>query len=512
MAAPNQNSEVPPVAPSESAPDATADASITTSNTTGTTTSPPDATTKPIHSLVLDTGPLIKNDPPVDVLRARAEHLYTLPSIIPEIRDAATRSRVETTLMPFVTLRSPKPQSVRFITDFARRTGDLEVLSRPDIEVLALTYELECERNGGDWRLRNTPGQKTLNGKSPRQEEASKTAEGAETEANKSSAEAPVEAEDADAKESTPALPTAEEEASLSSAVEKVDINAPEPTEKSPAGDATLESQATSTDDTKDEEVILYEEAAEGSNEEDGNEGQKEEEEEEEEEEEDEDDEGGWITPSNVNKHKARDALPSANATQPQQPVTLQAAVLTSDFAMQNVALRVNLNLVSPALSRISRLRTWVLRCHACFRVTRAMDRRFCPSCGQPSLLRAACTVDDRTGQLTVHLKRNFQWNNRGNVYSVPKPVHGSAHGRAPRTAGKGKANSYGGQGGWGRDLILAEDQKEYTRAVDEQRRTRAKDIMDDDYMPSILGGRREGPSGKIRVGAGRSVNSKRKK
>jgi RNA-binding protein NOB1 len=509
MAAPTQIAEVPPAATSEPAPDASVDASTTTSDTTGTKTSPPDASTKPIHSLVLDTGPLIKNDPPVDVLRARAEHLYTLPSIIPEIRDAATRSRVETTLMPFVTLRSPGPQSVRFITDFARRTGDLEVLSRPDIEVLALTYELECERNGGDWRLRNTPGQKTLNGKSPRQEEAGKATEGAETEADKASAEAPADAENADGKESTPVPPPAEEEASLSSTVEKLDINATEAAEKSSTDDGTLNPQAAPTDDTKDEEVIVYEEAAEGSNEEDGNEGQKTEEEEEDD---DEDDEGGWITPSNVSKHKARDALPSANATQPQQPVTLQAAVLTSDFAMQNVALRVNLNLVSPALSRISRLRTWVLRCHACFRVTRAMDRRFCPSCGQPSLLRAACTVDDRTGQLTVHLKRNFQWNNRGNVYSVPKPVHGSAHGRAPRTAGKGKANSYGGQGGWGRDLILAEDQKEYVRAVDEQRRTRAKDIMDDDYMPSILGGRREGPSGKIRVGAGRNVNSKRKK
>ncbi|KAJ3519741.1 hypothetical protein NM208_g14007 [Fusarium decemcellulare] len=120
---------------------------------------------KPIHSLVLDTGPLIKNDPPANTLRAKAEQLYTLPCIISEIRDAATRSRVETTLLPFVTLRSPKPESVKVIRDFARRTGDLAVLSKPDIEVLALGYELECERNGGDWRLRKTPGQKGLNGK-----------------------------------------------------------------------------------------------------------------------------------------------------------------------------------------------------------------------------------------------------------------------------------------------------------------------------------------------------------
>ncbi|KAF7545173.1 hypothetical protein G7Z17_g9395 [Cylindrodendrum hubeiense] len=139
------------------------------------TPSAPETAFKPIHSLVLDTGPLIKNDPPASTLRAKAEKLYTLPCIISEIRDAATRSRVETTLLPFVTLRSPKPESVKFITAFARRTGDLAVLSRPDLEVLALGYELECERNGGDWRLRNTPGQKTLNGKPNKPEEAAAT-------------------------------------------------------------------------------------------------------------------------------------------------------------------------------------------------------------------------------------------------------------------------------------------------------------------------------------------------
>ncbi|KAJ3571441.1 hypothetical protein NPX13_g5376 [Xylaria arbuscula] len=129
---------------------------------------------KPIHALILDAGPLIKNDPPVSTLLAQANELYTLPSVVSEIRDAATRSRVETTLLPFLKLRSPRPASIKFITDFARRTGDLEVLSRPDIHLMALAYELECEMNGGDWRLRNTPGQKGVNGKSPAQLEKEK--------------------------------------------------------------------------------------------------------------------------------------------------------------------------------------------------------------------------------------------------------------------------------------------------------------------------------------------------
>lgn len=456
----------------------------------------PEPTLKPIHSLVLDTGPLIKNDPPANTLRAKAEHLYTLPCIISEIRDAATRSRVETTLLPFVTLRSPRPESVKFITAFARRTGDLAVLSRPDIEVLALGYELECERNGGDWRLRNTPGQKRLNG-SPNQdkkeEEATTSTEEASTSAPEAP-EAPVEGEPAQAEEPhsledgvqqltlEPETSTPEPETStLEPETSTLEPGTPVVDE---VADNTQPAPALDAAETTDSQADVVEEAEE--DEEDSGEAS--------------DDEGGWITPSNLKKHQSKDPG-SATPSQPLQK-TLQAAVLTSDYAMQNVALRINLNLVAPSLARITHLKNWVLRCHGCFTISKDMNRQFCPSCGQPTLNRTSCSTDSQ-GVFRVHLKKNFQWNNRGNVYSVPKPYHGSANGRLPKNAA--------GKGNWGSGLILAEDQKEFTRAGEEQRRTRKKDIMDQDYLPDLLSGNRSGGNGKIRVGAGRTVNSKRK-
>ncbi|KAG5795253.1 hypothetical protein H9Q69_005715 [Fusarium xylarioides] len=436
---------------------------------------------KPIHSLVLDTGPLIKNDPPANTLRAKAEQLYTLPCIISEIRDAATRARVETTLLPFITLRSPNPESVKVIRDFARRTGDLAVLSKPDIDVLALGYELECERNGGDWRLRKTPGQKGLNGKPNKPAEGEKT----ETETEKVeetlekavdnlTIENPVEqATVGESSQSTEAKDTVAEtvakpESKDESSTEETATNVTEET-------AAAETQA---GEKADETIEAVEEASDGDA---------------------SDDEGGWITPSNLKKHQAADtgATPSAPVQK-----TLQAAVLTSDYAMQNVALRMNLNLVAPSLARITHLKNWVLRCHGCFKITKEMNKQFCPSCGQPTLNRVSCSTDEH-GNFKIHLKKNFQWNNRGNVYSVPKPVHGSANGRLPKNAG--------GKNGWGNNLILAEDQKEFTRAGEEQRRQRKKDIMDQDYLPDILTGHRAGGGQKIRVGAGRNVNSKKK-
>ncbi|RGP60979.1 upf0271 protein [Fusarium sporotrichioides] len=439
---------------------------------------------KPIHSLVLDTGPLIKNDPPANTLRAKAEQLYTLPVIISEIRDAATRSRVETTLLPFVTLRSPTPESVKVIRDFARRTGDLAVLSKPDIEVLALGYELECERNGGDWRLRKTPGQKGLNGKPPKPADKEESLENA---VDKLTIEPVAEP----AGESVE--PVVESEPVAESAAEKTETKDTEATAETTETTQTTETAApkeptpepanTESPQTSGEKVDESIEAVEEASEDEAS-----------------DDEGGWITPSNLKKHQAA----SSGAAIPSSPVqkTLQAAVLTSDYAMQNVALRMNLNLVAPSLARITHLKNWVLRCHGCFKITKEMDKQFCPTCGQPTLMRTSCSTDEY-GNFKVHLKKNFQWNNRGNVYSVPKPVHGSSNGRLAKNAG--------GQNNWGTNLIFAEDQKEFTRAADEQKRQRKKDIMDQDYLPDILTGHRSGGGGKIRVGAGRNVNSKKK-
>lgn len=161
-------------------------------------------------------------------------------------------------------------------------------------------------------------------------------------------------------------------------------------------------------------------------------------------------------------------------------------------------------SLVSPSnMSRIKKLKTWVLRCYGCFNVTRQMDKQFCPRCGQATLTRTSSSTDSH-GNMRLHLKKNFQYNKRGNVYSVPKPTHGTASGKMANVNGGGKNH-------WGNNLILAEDQKEYQKKTTEDRRQRAKDLMDEDYLPNLLTGERSGGHGRIRVGAGKNVNSKKR-
>lgn len=457
-----------------------------------------------IQCLIVDTGPLIKNDPPVSSLLAKATEIFTIPAVLDEIRDEATRARIQTTLVPFLKLRNPKAASIKFVTEFARKTGDLVVLSRPDIHLLALAYELECERNHGDWRLRSTPGQKELNGRPPNEtatEEGhikqtdSTTPSGDDDAAIPAGAKTDSAAETLIQDEKTPEERKPETEAEHASTTPGDSGTATETVLETGLLDLKLESRSDSSSsavlepsqttaplssvESREEEAALDKAQVAQASRQDGIAV-------------DDDDDEGWIVP-NWGRETVTKA--SSESTEPAEP--MQVALLTSDYAMQNVSLRMNLNILSPQMSRIRQLKTWVLRCHGCFKVTRDMSKQFCPSCGQPTLLRTSCTTA-ADGSFTIHLKRNFQWNTRGNVYSIPKPVSGSASGKV-----KG-----GGKNGWGQDLVLAEDQKEYVRRMDDARRATQKDLMDPDAV--FLSGPRDGAGhGRIRIGAGRNINAK---
>ncbi|KAF4762990.1 hypothetical protein N7455_010522 [Penicillium solitum] len=417
------------------------------------------ASTKPVHTIVLDAGPILKNTPPLSTLLAQCDEIITTPSVVGEIRDPDARARVETLYLPFLKQRSPTPKSFNIISEFARKTGDRSVLSRTDIEVLALAYEIECEKNEGDWRLRSVPGQKRINGKPPVKEES----EEAKPEETKPE-DAEVEAITEGVKETTVA--DAQEES-------------PKEEETAPANEAdeVAEVAAAVADEEEKDEDQDADDAADS-------------------------DDGEWITPSNYKKRLAEDE--SGTATLTAAPKTMQVATMTTDFACQNVLLQMNLNLLSTTtLQKIQHLRTFIKRCHACFLTTKEMNKQFCPRCGKDTLTRVSCTTT-ANGAFTMHLKKNMQWNKRGNVYSVPKPIAGSAN---------GKWKGGGGQRGWGTELVLAEDQKEYVRANEEEerRQRRERDLMDEDYLPGILTGERNRAGGRTKVGAGRNVNSKKR-
>lgn len=403
-----------------------------------------------VATLVIDAGPIISN-----TNLPKAGSYYTTPAVFAELKDESTRSRLAT--IYDLQIRSPKKESLDFVRGFSKKTGDSEVLSSADIGIIALTYELECEQNGGDWRLRRTPGQSRINGSPPVK---SHVAEASTMEHE----EAIVEKEIDDVTQSLANTDVAQVAESIdneslispsSSVDQEVSQHAEEPTPDLTTGESAED------EDEKDTE------------------------------EEDSDEDGGdWITPSNLKQHQERDSNIDGTA---QDVKPMKVACATHDFALQNVLLQIGLNLISGDGKRISSVKTWVLRCHACFKITRKMNQKFCPICGGATLMRTSMSTDSK-GAMKVHLKRNMQWNNRGTVYSIPNQQHGTAN-------MKGREN-----------LILRADQREVEKLEKRDKYKKEIDLLDPDYIPSIVSGRRDMTRSSVRFGHGkRNPNSNKK-
>ncbi|NXE70247.1 NOB1 protein, partial [Calcarius ornatus] len=145
----------------------------------------------------------------------------------------------------------------------------------------------------------------------------------------------------------------------------------------------------------------------------------------EEEEEDEESDDEGWITPSNL-KEAQQDMGHFDTA-----PVGVQVGCVTTDFAMQNVLLQMGLHVLAVNGMLIRRARSYILRCHGCFRTTSDMTKVFCPHCGNKTLKKVAVSVSE-DGSLHMHFSRNPKvLNPRGLRYPLPAP-QGGKHANNP--------------------------------------------------------------------------------
>ncbi|GAA5831194.1 hypothetical protein JCM11251_007790 [Rhodosporidiobolus azoricus] len=449
--------------------------------------------------LIVDSAPLI--EAPLSSLRNVAANYLLTSDVVREMVDSKRRNILEEaklhlpadTLLPGQEItemtrlkegfevREPTAEAVAKITAFARKTGDIAVLSTADIRVLALCLTLELEENGS-WRVRDHPGQ-VLTG--PPKEEKKGEDEGKGKEAEKKEDEKLAESVEklSVVEESTKAekIPVVEEATPANST-----SSLPPPVPTSSAIDSTASASSTSTTSTETTPASSSSAPQQSSSvpssadiaDDDADSGN-----------ESESSAGSWITPENVLEHKVRDlglfAAPDAtsagspvastsSAPAPRPRTIMKSAVLTGDYAMQNVALQMGLNVLGSGGKRVKEVRTWVLRCHACFKLCKNPDKRFCPSCGGATLLRTSITYVPATPQnpqgYILHLKSNYDYRLRGTQYSLPNPKMG-------RSGGGPQAQ-----------IITREDQKEWIKGVrsaevkrDKEQRALAKAMLNDE-------------------------------
>lgn len=233
---------------------------------------------------------------------------------------------------------------VIIVTAFSKKTGDFAVLSTTDLSVAALTYQYEVLLNGVEG-IRTEPGQKKpkkVEEVTARVEEGAAPADDRQEAQPKQEEDEHVSDEDEDAEEEEERNDVEE----ITQSIEQVLLDSKAPSEQqqddTEAGPVpeTLPAATTVENPTEPETQ--------------------------DQEEEDESDGGDWINPSNLNTHRSRDLgliTPSGSAAKPPA-----VACMTGDFAVQNILLGMGLGLVGEGGKKISKVKSWVLRCHACFK------------------------------------------------------------------------------------------------------------------------------------------------
>ncbi|WVQ94219.1 hypothetical protein IAU59_001297 [Kwoniella sp. CBS 9459] len=465
------------------APEPSSDRSQDASSSAGPSSSANSSTT--IQHLILDAGPLLSLTP----LRHLATSFHTTPMVFAELRDPRAREHWEKLGLAGVDVRvePPSAEAMARVTEFAKKTGDFAVLSQTDLSVAALTYQYEVALNGVEG-IRTEPGQRIK--KKPAQESESvaqqtpaPTSEEVDAQTKTEENKSLDEDDSADVEEVTRSI----DQVLLDGDAEPSD---PAPAKEASEGGAVADQSELPAQISKDDEPqsSLPQDI---DNESDG---------------------GEWITPSNLTTHRSRDLglITPSGSNQARPPAV---ACMTGDFAVQNVLLGMALGLVGEGGKKITKVKSFVLRCHACFKICKDSSKRFCPSCGNATLLRTTVSTDSKTGQQSVHLKKNFQYHTRGTKYSIPDPKMGRA-----------KGQQKGGSG-----LILREDQMEWSDAVRQQDRQRVKEEKraakgalegwnDPDWLPEIItvgmsGKGRSGGQGMPTIGHGRkNPNQARKK
>lgn len=338
--------------------------------------------------LVVDSGGFIKAAP----LRELADTLVTLQEVVAEIRDKETRQRMQ--VLPYeLQFRNPTSHGLVKVSEFAKKTGDFASLSLTDLNVLAVTYDLEVELAGGAGHLREAPCLKrTTEFYHPKKDAVAKKDVNIAGFYNGEEGEGEDEAGDMFDTFNFWREPLVEVE---------VDMEL--------FGGEEGQEEVDSNDDfgyDSDKENDLSEEEEEG---------------------EDDDEEDGWITPGNVKEKKKE----FNGELQGETDLKVRVACMTTDFAMQNVLKQLGLNILGTDGMVIKETKTWILRCYGCLATTPNMAKKFCPRCGNSTLKRVSVTVN-RDGTQQIHISTRRQLTAKGKRFSLPAPK-GGKHGLNPR-------------------------------------------------------------------------------
>ncbi|VDM31644.1 unnamed protein product [Hydatigera taeniaeformis] len=303
---------------------------------------------------------------------------HTTQSVIDEIRDKHTRAFVSALPYPLI-IDVPTPESIKWVKEISKETGDYFALSKTDVEVIAITYQLYTQIN------RPTFTDKLFQFKKPPEHRVESNSHKPAVENDDFGVEAAINESEHD-----PRRIYHHSTHSTDAGVDK-------------RGDDCEDSESVrDSSESGESENVEFDGMISDSD---------------------------WITPDNF-AQKLEEGLGleslrldnevEISADTPPVPV----ACLTKDFAIQNVLMNAGITLLGLSGKIIKEARTHVLWCGSCYAHTSKQDSYFCGICGYPNLRRIPVTLHE-DGQLEFHFSRKFKKNLRGTKHPITRPKGG---------------------------------------------------------------------------------------
>ena len=161
------------------------------------------------------------------------------------------------------------------------------------------------------------------------------------------------------------------------------------------------------------------------------------------------DDEEGWITPENLytkldemngiheikskNIKKKEDEkienintnkemnIDENNNNEDKINDDINVYVNTADFTLQNVCMKMGIPILGVDGLRIRNIKNYILKCTVCYKFIFEIDKKFCPYCGYPYLMKIGYNIF-ANGEIRIN-DRKPEPRKRGQIFDLPAPT-----------------------------------------------------------------------------------------
>ena len=161
-----------------------------------------------------------------------------------------------------------------------------------------------------------------------------------------------------------------------------------------------------------------------------------------------EDDEDDWITPENLytkldemngvheikNKKKKEDdkinvinndnnieMIIDNNDEDKKNKDEINVYVNTADFTLQNACMKMGIPILGVDGLRIRNIKNYILKCTVCYKFIFEIDKKFCPYCGYPYLMKIGYNIY-ANGEMKIN-DRKPEPRKRGQIFDLPAPT-----------------------------------------------------------------------------------------